>query len=184
MKRHSEKAAFTVIELIVTVFIIALLFSLSMPSIRVILGKADSIACVSNLQQIGLAVQGYAQDNDGNMPMIETDPSNPVYPSGSLTPDNTTPVGLYDTLKDYGITQKNVQCPSDLKANNYYLLKGSSYEWRPYADDEPINNPQVYFRNNPRNVSSSRIRICQDFSGVHNGRMNAVYCDGHVTKPK
>jgi prepilin-type processing-associated H-X9-DG protein len=116
--------------------------------------------------------------------MIETDPTNPIYPVGTLTPQGTSPQGLYDTLKDYGITQKTVQCPSDLKADNYYLLKGSSYEWRPYADDTPIDNPQLYFRNSPRNVSSSRIRICQDFSGVHHGRMNAVYCDGHVTKPK
>jgi prepilin-type N-terminal cleavage/methylation domain-containing protein/prepilin-type processing-associated H-X9-DG protein len=184
MKKFVKKAAFTLIELIMVVFIVALLVSLTMPAFQTLLAKADSIACVNNLQQIGLAVQGYAQDNDGDVPMIETDPGNPVYPAGTLTPSGTAPQGLYDTLKDYGVTEKTLQCPADLKAGNYYLSKGSSYEWRPYIDGESIINPQTYFRNNPRTASSSRVRICQDFSGVHHGRMNAVYADGHVTKPK
>ena len=175
-----SKHAFTLVELTVVIAIIGLLATLAMPAFQTMFAKADSIACTNNLRQIGMAVQGYAQDHEGSMPAIETDPKNPIYPADT----DPQPLGLYDTLKDYGITEKTLQCPADLKAANYYAQKNSSYEWRPYIDEEQINNPQVYFRNTPRNVSSSRVRICQDFSGVHRGRMNALYADGHVTKPR
>jgi type II secretory pathway pseudopilin PulG len=78
--------------------IIACLASLLMPALSAMRQKADSVACVSNLRQIGIAAQLYAGENSQTTPMIEPWPSDPVYPNGdgaqtilaSLHPDGVT----------------------------------------------------------------------------------------------
>ena len=34
-----------------------------------------------------------------------------------------------------------------------------------------------------RIVKPSRVTICTDYEGVHSGRLNRLYADGHVSRP-
>ncbi len=61
-------AGFTLIELLVVIGIIAVLAAILFPVFATVRGKARQTACVSNLRQIGMAVQMYAQDYDGLAP--------------------------------------------------------------------------------------------------------------------
>lgn len=52
--------AFTIVELLVTLTIIALLTSIMMPGLRAARESAHRMVCTSNLRQIGLAIYGYS----------------------------------------------------------------------------------------------------------------------------
>ena len=71
--RHANRKAFTLIELLVVIAIIAILAALLMPSLRSAREKARSASCMSNLRQIGLCVDMYADDNDNHYPFNYAD---------------------------------------------------------------------------------------------------------------
>lgn len=60
--------AFTLVELLVVVCIVAVLMALFLPALSKAKHRADRIACASNLRQQSVAVNAYATDNDGFLP--------------------------------------------------------------------------------------------------------------------
>ncbi len=165
---------FTLIELLLVMGIIALLASLFFPLLKVARERSDSTRCVANLRQIGVAVLTAAIDHDNHFPYIEPDPQNPIY-----GPEQAAK-GLLETLRPYGLAEINVQCPADLRGNNFFARKQTSYEWRPMIDGETVLNPQIYSRFGAFPAAPSRIRLAMDFERVHSERMNLLYADGHV----
>lgn len=66
-----SRRAFTLIELLVVIGIIAVLAAILFPVFAQARGQARKSVCQSNLRQIGMAVQMYAQDYDGLYPFAK-----------------------------------------------------------------------------------------------------------------
>jgi len=94
----ARRHAFTLVELLVVIGIIALLISILLPSLSRARKAAQTVACLSNMRQIGLSHQTYIAETKGF-----------VLPAGYT---NTTLTDLYGTvdsfaniLVDYGYLQ-------------------------------------------------------------------------------
>jgi len=63
-----SKKGFTLIELLVVIAIIALLLSILLPALQAVKDRAKDVFCMNNLNQIGKAVQIYANEYDNLIP--------------------------------------------------------------------------------------------------------------------
>lgn len=67
--RRSNRRAFTLVELLVVIGIIALLISILLPSLTAARRQADRIKCLSSLKQLHLAYVQYATEYKGHWPL-------------------------------------------------------------------------------------------------------------------
>src|SRR5438105_4421693 len=113
-ENRSARWAFTLVELLVVISIIAILAGMLLPALASAKAKSRQAKCASNLHQIGLGMRMYADDHDGWLP--ETTHGNPTNRSWVFT--MAPYVGKLDAIR---------LCPADPNAAARMTNFGTSY---------------------------------------------------------
>jgi prepilin-type N-terminal cleavage/methylation domain-containing protein/prepilin-type processing-associated H-X9-DG protein len=115
--KMKTRNGFTLIELLVVITIISILASMLLPVFAQARKKGQQAVCMSNLRQLGLAVNMYTQDNDEAFPGADwaSETGNPGDPNFQIKSG-----GLYSYLKNDGV----YMCRGDQNA----LIYRVSYE--------------------------------------------------------
>lgn len=123
-RRTPARKGFTLIEVLVVVAIIALLISILLPSLRQARDLAKRVMCNTNLHDLGICLNTYAQENEGYFP--------PTPYLGS-TPTASGPLGRVDDnlfilwYRKYARNIASFSCPG----TNYRVRAPEKIEKKP-----------------------------------------------------
>ncbi len=160
------RAAFTLVELLVVISIIALLLGLLTPVLRKARFAARRVTCGANLHSIGAGFRMYLDDNDNIMPQACGMPNPPSEP-----PNSRPSITVF--LKPYLLELKVFKCPGDKK---YYEERGTSYAYNRRLGGKPVSSSYFVQRNKEK---EQNIEVLYDYGSNH-GAYNYLYADGHI----
>ena len=113
-----QKAAFTLVELLVVIGIIALLISILLPTLSSARQAASSTQCLSNLRQVAVYMNMYANESKGFLPA-----NNP----GSIRLFSAVVHDVFDQRYAKGAGGKVFYCPT-LEPISRYLFNAPSFD--------------------------------------------------------
>lgn len=210
MKRTQRRQAFTLVELLVAIGIVALLAGILFPVFSAVRGKARQAACLSNLRQLGQATFLYAQDYDDLFPYggdpsdTETD-SWRKWQGGKYWEAIQQLQLLPPVMASYVKSRELWRCPADTGFENGGAFEniplpahptsfdafGMSYGYVTLLalDSQTIGGARAWSRKLPHSERNpAEIPLLYDHVGRwhggtgrrEDGRLNMVFVDGHA----
>ena len=181
MTRKTQNA-FTLIELLVVIAVIGILAALLLPALGRAKEQGKTTACISNLRQIGVAIQLYVQENNNRLPSMADQ-----YP-GVTSQYSGPEIVLSNHLGNVNV----LRCPSDkwksdtplpiaAKGATYFDQTGSSYSWPPLINGQDLDHLKVM------GINMRKFPLMTDKEDFHAAlgskkARNSVYADVHAER--
>ncbi|MBS1713761.1 MAG: prepilin-type N-terminal cleavage/methylation domain-containing protein [Armatimonadetes bacterium] len=201
-----RRRAFTLIEILVVIAIIAVLAGIVFPVFFQAKEAARKDTCLSNLKQVAAATLLYCSASDDTFPLAQTDGPDQRFwgdlvqpyvkdwgvlrcPSEAL-PFATVPLGLHSSSWNYHYALNDVRSDDDLPLGA--AAAAGSTVTRPtetvlFVDGWPLNADPGDGNDADRHVVNwvwgerdSSHRPTDDGNPRHQGRFSIAFCDGHV----
>jgi prepilin-type N-terminal cleavage/methylation domain-containing protein/prepilin-type processing-associated H-X9-DG protein len=150
LRRRHYPCAFTLVELLVVIGIIALLISIILPAIGGAQEYARRLNCASNLRQLGLAMSTYATgEGQGSFPRCKYDPKKnqlqldnagyqvqDTFGNSGYVGENNVPASLFLLYKIQQLPATLFICPSTEAQSGFAgSANRSSSNWKNYPDN-------------------------------------------------
>ncbi|MEX1048416.1 MAG: prepilin-type N-terminal cleavage/methylation domain-containing protein [Akkermansiaceae bacterium] len=154
----SKRRAFTLTEMLVVLAILGTLAGIAYPVTRSFVERSREAACLGNLRSLGIALQGYLQEHNNIMPVMQ---------SGRASVRDDLPV-LDTVLLPYLGSPAAFQCPAD---KNEFEKTGASYSWNSYQSGRHVS--KLYFFG----IREDRIPLISDKEAWHPSGTNFLHAD-------
>lgn len=191
--------AFTLIEVLVVIAIIATLSAITFSAVKSSMEKVQSAKCMSNLKQLGVEINLYVADN-GFYPKNPPPPalwlnvaymsSNWLCPSRFIQKDASgstfTPAYAPNSLifNKTNVRPASISRPSEIIAlidSDQRSPSGWAIPWLSVSGSSSAGSANQPITGVP--ITAPDVDICQGPAGVryrHQGKANALFLDGHV----
>ena len=166
-KNITSARAFTLVELLVVISIIALLVGILLPALGKARDAAKSVVCRTNLHALAIGFRMYLDDNREVMPLAAQMPSAELF--GRPT--------IMAYLAPHLDNREVFACPAD---KEYYDQEKTSYEYNALLGGQQVARSFLAERYGQGNV-----HVMRDFAPVHAkpgqvGAVNYLYADSHI----
>lgn len=190
-RSNRQAGAFTLVEMLVVIGIIALLAALLLPAVTASKQRAKRIVCENQLRQTGIAFQSFAHDHNGKFPMqVSTNDggSEEFVQSGYLA-NGPFYFGFHHFQPLAGVLQTPaiLVCPADtrLPATNFATLQNSNISYFVGVTADYSQPMSILAGDGNLATASTLVR------GLAGGRLtwteeqhhfkgNVLFADGHV----
>lgn len=190
----SRLHGFTLIELLVVISIIALLIAMLLPAVKRARAVGRDVACRSNLRQLAIAIQAYADEENGYIPphhnyfnarsWFHLSPLREVV-STARCPDETDPSHFSYGLNAY--RSGRLGAPTDPTARGWFLYFVSAQIHEIEVPSKVIisGDSEWYFfmanfANSPYGTDYGEGHTAPDYRHLGEASTNISYGDGHV----
>lgn len=154
--------AFTILEILAAVAVLAVLVALAFPVVNSAIGRSRSAACIANLRALGGALQTYLAEHNMTMPDLR---------AGRVEKAEEIPV-IDNTLDKYVDDPRVFACPADPVIAK---KSGTSYFWNSALSGQSAASLNFLLVVTDR----SRIPVLLDKENWHpGGRVNHLFADG------
>jgi prepilin-type N-terminal cleavage/methylation domain-containing protein/prepilin-type processing-associated H-X9-DG protein len=170
MRRAGESTiAFTLVELLVTMAVIAILAAMLLPALGRSKESGRAASCQGNLHQIGLALQIYVDESANRMPTMFD------FLAGGPTNRPTIDAVLAGQLGSLQV----LRCPSDNQG--IFEQTKSSYSWNSLVNAENADHLQIF----TQSLADTKVPLVFDKQKFHallgpKHAVNYLYADGHI----
>ena len=154
-RNSQRRSAFTLVEVLVVIAIIAVIAALLMPALSKARERGLAMVCLNNTKQLILGLQLYADDHDGVLPYN-------LFMSGPPSSSNRTNLNWVNNVMTWDLSQDNTnfatirqaalgayvsgstavyRCPSDHVLSAVQSAAGWDFRIRSYSMNALVGNP-------------------------------------------